>query len=508
MAARRANGEGSISPRKDGRWDVAIYSRTTSGKRKRIRHTTRTRPEADKKLTELKRQVHQGLPLPDRNWRLGDYLDYWLREVVKPAKRYSTYSQCERTARLHLKPTLGSYPLTQLSVQTIQRFLNEKLAGGCSVPNAQVMKKVLSASLTHAMREEYIIRNPARLTVLPTYDADENEPWSPEEARKFLVAAQSEPLYPAFLLVLINGVRRGEVLGLVWRDIDFIWGTLHLRQHLQRSEDGLTLAPLKTKASKRNLALHSEIISALRAHKKRQALEQQAQGAKWTGPTGAGGLVFPAEHGCPMEPSTLRRAFIRVCRANGIRHVRLHDARDGLATLLDDLDVPVKQTQAILGHSRITTTLEHYIHPRVAKQRGIMDRVGAKLLPERKTDDTDSCRPGRMRSRQLSRQNDECGPAYDKFFSGAGDGTLTRGLILGKSAPLDAHQRWSAVRLLLRNRRCALLLGLVAVNCGRQTSATPQRTKTQIAHLALVAGAYHATRCAPSLRAGRQRSAA
>jgi integrase len=468
MARKRAIGEETIYPRKDGRWEAAIYSQTTSGTRKRIRRYARTRPEAVEKLDDLRREIRQGIPIPDRTWHVKEYLDYWLEQVVKPSRRYNTFSQCERTARLHLKPGLGHLALNRLTVQSIQHFLNQKLAEGCGIPNLQVMKKVLSAALTNAMRDDLIVRNPARLVTLPAYDGEDYIPWTPAEAQAFLYATQSHPFYPAFLVLIISGLRMGELLGLVWRDVDWTNQVLHIRRQLQRTEHGLQLVELKTKASRCDTPLLEPVAEVLYAHRDRQ-LRSSLRDNQWVNSDAESRLVFPAEHGKPLQHSTLRRAFRRVCRENGIRVIRPHDARDGLATLLDDMDISAKQIQGIMRHSRVTTTLEHYVHARVAKQRGIMVEVGKNLLPGKEEDDMEACRPGAADCRQDSRQSGFLNVISDWFVSGAGQGTLTPGLVLGKGAWASADQRWPQSRYFLQHRTRIVLLGVVAVSSSRRT---------------------------------------
>src|SRR5262249_53295548 len=158
------------------------------------------------------------------------------------------YAQCEMIARLYLKPGLGTLGLKQLSVPVVQNFLNQKLNEGHSIPKTQIIRKVLSSALTNAMRDEVVSRNVARLVVVPTHERDEVKPWTADEARRFLDVAKSDPLYPAFALLLLYGVRRGEVLGLRWCDVDFTNNVLHIRHQLQRIGDSLQLGPVKTKA--------------------------------------------------------------------------------------------------------------------------------------------------------------------------------------------------------------------------------------------------------------------
>jgi len=142
--ARRVNGEGTISRRKDGRYEAKAWVETTGGITKRISLYGKTRAEAHEKLTEALAQRQQGVPVPDHMPRLGEYLDYWLAEVVRPNQRRTTYARYEAIVRLHLKPGLGGYQLRRLSVQLMQAFFSRRLADGQPVRNVHVMRDVLS----------------------------------------------------------------------------------------------------------------------------------------------------------------------------------------------------------------------------------------------------------------------------------------------------------------------------------------------------------------------------
>jgi integrase len=138
--------------------------------------------------------------------------DYWLEHVVAPNRRPATYALCELTSRLYLKPALGTITLDRLSAGRVQSFLDGQIAAGRSIRNVQVMKTVLSSALIRAMREELVVRNVARLAELRGRERQQITLWSSAEARRFLSAARSDPLYPAYVLLLIYGLRRGEVL--------------------------------------------------------------------------------------------------------------------------------------------------------------------------------------------------------------------------------------------------------------------------------------------------------
>jgi Phage integrase, N-terminal SAM-like domain len=253
---QRHNGEGTISgPRKDGRYVGAFYALTTAGTRKRVYVYGRTRDEAHERLIEEQAKAGQGIPVPDRSWKLGPYLDYWLVNVVKPTRRPATYALYETNIRLHLTPGLGKHQLKRLSVPIVQAFLNGKIREGQSVRNVQILRQILSAALSRAQREELIARNVARLVELPTWELVPVVPWSPADALAFLQAAAPDPLYPAFVLLLLYGMRRSEVLGLRWQDIDFGASMIRVRQQVQRIQGELHIDPVKTRAGSPDLPL-------------------------------------------------------------------------------------------------------------------------------------------------------------------------------------------------------------------------------------------------------------
>jgi integrase len=355
MAGKRAVGEGTIYRRKDGRWEVALKCQTTAGTRKRIRAYAATRAEADEKLTELKHQLQRGVPVPDKNWRLGAYLDYWLENVVRIDRRPATQELYETTIRLNLKPGLGRYPLRQLTVPIVQGFVNQQLdEGHFSLRKVQIMRTVLSAALTNALREELVSRNVARLVKFREQKLGKKiMPWTVDEIRAFMASAATHPYFAAFVLTAVYGMRRGEVLGLRWHDVDFEKDELHIRQQLQRLGVGLIIGPVKTEAGERDFRLLEMAREALLARCRVQASVQYAAGPSWQGLTDDEALVFTSDAGCPIEPKNYSRSFKRLCKANGLRDIRLHDMRHSQATLLKDLGVLPRDAQLILGHASL-----------------------------------------------------------------------------------------------------------------------------------------------------------
>lgn len=375
---RRGNGEGTIAKRQDGRWCAAIFMPTTEGGEKRVYVYGRTRDEVRDKLTELQEKRRRNIPVASRSWKLGAYLDYWLEQIVRPSKRWNTYKKYEQTVRLYLKPGLGKRPLARLRVAEVQAFFNDQLHAGHSVAKVHVMRMVLAAALTRAMREELIFTNVARLATLPSAPAARNRPWSADEARRFLDAAHNDPLYPAFVLLLVYGLRRGEVLGLSWDDIDLEDDLIRVDWQLQRINGQLTRTQIKTDAGQRTLPLLPIARDALLDLALWQSDTRRHAGHNWH----ETGYVFTTRTGHPVEPRDLARSFERITRQSGLRSIRLHDLRHTVAQFLKRLRTAPNDAKEILGHARITTTLAIYTTGDEDDQRSALDKISDLLFQE------------------------------------------------------------------------------------------------------------------------------
>lgn len=169
----------------------------------------------------------------------------------------------------------------------------------------QIMRTVLSAALTRAVREELIPRNVARLVELPQWQRGTIRPWAADEAKQFLGAARADPLYAAFVLLILYGLRRGETLGVRWTDIDSEAGTIQIRQQLQRVQGQLILGPVKTHAGQRDIRLLDLVREALERQAAQQDAHRTDMGSAWP-PTD---LVFTTRTGRPVEPRNLVRSF-------------------------------------------------------------------------------------------------------------------------------------------------------------------------------------------------------
>lgn len=378
MSGKRANGEGSIYQRADGRWGASAFLETTSGKRKRVHIYGKTRQEVHDRLADKLGEARKGIRTPDKEWTVAAYLDYWLRNVATPKNRPRTIELYEGYIRLYLKPALGHIRLTKLTIQHVQTFLNRRLEEGSSERSVHQMRSTLRAALSRAEREELIVRNVAKLVEIKPWIPKPIHPWTAEEATRFLGVAKKHRLYPAFAMLLLYGMRRGEVLGIRWCDVDFEHGQLHIRQQLQRIGKTLEQGPVKTSAGRRDLPLLSEIENELATLYKRRFGAPPA--ALDEGDPVGRQLVFLSTTSTPIDPKNFVRSFRGLCKQNDIRLIRVHDTRHTAATLLKNLGVPARDAQLILGHSNVTTTQQLYQHADLEGQAKALAKIERQLL--------------------------------------------------------------------------------------------------------------------------------
>lgn len=366
---KRGNGEGSISRRQDGRWEAAGYAPMVGGGRKRIRFYGTSREEVKDKLIAALEQARRNIPVPGATWTVESYLAYWMRTVVPVKTRPRTIELYEATVRLFIVPHIGKIPLAKLSVQDVQQLVTRLQAEGHSIRTLHRMRTVLSSALGRAVKEELVYRNVAHLIDLPQYERKPITPWTGEQAREFLEAARGHRWEIGYQLLLTYGMRRGEVLGLRWSDVDFERSVIHVRQQLQRIDHVLTVGPVKTSAGRRDLPLLPHLRQLLlgRLASLSTAPDEQT-------------FVLLSATGAPVDPKTFVQAFQKIGRDIGLPRITVHHTRHTAATLLKNLGAPVRDVQLILGHANITTTQEIYQHGDVAGQRQALEGAARVLL--------------------------------------------------------------------------------------------------------------------------------
>ena len=321
-----------------------------------------TKKDAEQKLSELLHQLDSGTFVKPGKTTLAEYLEKrWMRDYARPNLAPRTVEGYESIIRQHIIPTIGNVLLTQLKPEHLQRYYSEKLASGrCDGRGALSHHHTcLHRALKMALQWGLVSRNPADAVTPPRPRRSEMQTMNEDEVQALLEAAKAEPYYPLFYLLLFTGLRRSELLALIWRDVDLIMGEVSVSRPLHHLRDGsIVIRQPKTARARRKVALSPSATLVLSEHKEKRALECAMLGM----PLKDDSLVFSQVDGKPLLPDTVSHAWARIVKRAGIKHFRLHDARHSHASLMFKAGVHPKIVQERLGHATISTTLDLYSH--------------------------------------------------------------------------------------------------------------------------------------------------
>jgi integrase len=386
--SKRGNNEGSLYQSGEG-WRGYTWCTRPDGTRYRKYVRGTTYEEARQNWANLRDQAARG-PVSSDVPKLADFLGYWLKEIVEPNLAPKTYEKYDMFSRLHITPHLGGKRLDKIQVKDIRQWLNKLTVlcqccaqgkdaarpedkkrccaiGKCcqqtlSPRSRKDARDTLRAALTCAVEDESISRNPVTAVKMTKRREPRQhrtrQAWTVDDARWFLESAwhAGEVLYAAFVLVLVLGLRRGEVLGLAWDQVDLEDGELYVGEQLQRVRHQLVRREVKTETSEAPLPLPDLCIAALKIRQKQQDANRARAGDGWIDT----GLVFTTRHGTPIEPRNFNRSFDRCIIAARVPRITVHGTRKTCASLLAALDVHPRVAMRILRHSKIALTMEIY----------------------------------------------------------------------------------------------------------------------------------------------------
>jgi integrase len=238
---------------------------------------------------------------------------------------------------------------------------------------------VIHKALDHALIHNLVQKNVANVANPPRparFGEHEIKTWEAAQLRVFLESIEEHRYYPAYLLASTTGMRRGEVLGLRWKDLDLERGELSVTQTLTSSGYKLRFSPPKTRRSRRCIPLDQRTVASLQAHKVKQAAEKLAKGAEYVGT----GLVFTREDGSAYHPDLFSHLFNDLVKKTRLPRIRFHDLRHTYATLALQEDVNVKVVSERLGRSSAAFTMDVYQHVLPSMQQEAADAVAAAVF--------------------------------------------------------------------------------------------------------------------------------
>ena len=379
MAKKRANGEGNIRKRKDGRWEGRYTAGRDSETGKPIYKNVLGRTQAEAK-SKLKAAIEESKSLDvtkTGKYTVGAWMDEWFENYAKIKVRPSSHQTYRGYIDNHIKPNIGKIPLEKLTSLELQKLYKKLLNSGridraeskrqpkgLSPKTVRNIHQIIASAMKLAKEQRLIVADPTEGCALPKLEHREMKTLPVEQLTSFLREAKESGVFELYYVELATGLRRGELLGLKWEDIDFEHGNLRVKRQIARINGEVVEAPLKTKNAYRTLPLVEDTIAVLKQQKKK---------------VGSSHWVFPSPTGGPISPDSVLHMLHRVLKRAGLPRVRFHDLRHPFATLALQNGVDIKTVSRMLGHFSAGFTLDTYAHITIAAQKEAAKTMGKVL---------------------------------------------------------------------------------------------------------------------------------
>ena len=373
--------------RRSGGWGYRVdagFQPDTGKRRQMLKQGFATKKEAEVALAEAVRDASRGSVVSKTSVRVDEFLHDWLANERSRLRLTTLHSYDMIVARINRQ--LGRHALQSLTPMQIEKFYSSLLATGSNdgkplapktVRNTHV---VLRKALSDAERLGLVVRNAAASARPPATTRSDHTTWSSDDLREFFNSVADDRMYAAYALLATTGMRRGEVLGLRWSDVDFDGVQLAISQTLSTAGwHALVIGPPKTPRSRRHVFLDVQTVEVLREHRKRQREERLAAGPAWEA---SSDLVFRDELGGMVHPDRFSRVFDQTVRSLEVPRIRLHDLRHTYATLALKAGVHPKVVSERLGHATVGVTFDLYSHVVPSIARDAADVVASRIYDQ------------------------------------------------------------------------------------------------------------------------------
>ncbi len=372
-------------PPDSGRWYVVVDLERdpgTGARRRKWHSGFSSKRDAERGLTKILASMDQGSYLSPSRVSVAKYLTQTWLPAIESSVRPTTFNGYRGHVNLYVVPQLGAEQLQRLTPDQLSRFYRElqKRGGRDGGPlSANTVRRVhatMHRALRDGVRWGYLQRNPAQVAVKPrqpNVGTSGATTWTADEAKSFLGAVNNDRHQALWRVAVTTGLRRGELLGLRWTDVDLTGSRLAVRQTLTSVGSQVIFGEPKTKRGKRSVALDSQTVRDLSAWKQLQQTERKSWGSAWQD----SGLVFTREDGSLIHPDLLSKWFVRNSRGAGLTQIRFHDLRHTHASLALQTGVPAKVVSERLGHATVAFTLDVYSHVIPGLQEEAAERIAA-----------------------------------------------------------------------------------------------------------------------------------
>jgi integrase len=382
MARKKANGEGTIRQRKNGKWEGRFtYGRDPfTGKQMQRSVYGTSHKEIQQKIREALIQVNNDSYINPTNLTLGEWLDTWLKTYQKNALKETTYNNYLTLTQKHIVPYIGKMQLCKIKTIQLQKLYNkleqegrivrkesQNQPKGLSAKTVRNIHSILYSAFEAAIRANIINQNPAKYCSLPKKEHREMIILPLDMLDKFFVEAMKTEYFPLYYMDLSTGLRRGELLGLKYGDINFETGVLNISRQLQRINGKLVTSSLKTKHSRRSIQLPDETLAIIKEHKEKQMNLGLLPEQSYIDDR----FIFCSPFGTPLDPDSARKMLKRILKRAELPELRFHDLRHTFSALALQNGVDIKSLQKDLGHHSAAFTLDVYGHitPQMEQQK-------------------------------------------------------------------------------------------------------------------------------------------
>ena len=362
--------KGHIRPRGKGKgkWSVVLYQgRDINGKTKYSWHRVDgTKRDAERELTRLLHEMNTGTYIEPTKLTVAQYLEQWISNHAEVNLAGTTSERYRSIVQLHLVPKLGKHLLTKLQPIHINEYYaeaqkNGRIDGNGGLSGRTVLQthRILRKALQDALRLGLISRNPADAVGTPRFERKETKVLNCEELAIVIRAAENSPYYPAILLALGGGLRRGEALAVRWSDLDLEEGIIAVQRSIEQTSKGLRFKSPKS-GRPRKLVLPQIVMDGLKIHKENQEGHRLMYGPDYAG----NNLVCAKPNGDPVNPDNFSHYFRDFMKNNvkEVTQIRFHDLRHSHASVLGSKGIHPKVVSERLGHSSVNITLDLYTH--------------------------------------------------------------------------------------------------------------------------------------------------
>lgn len=364
MSRRR----GSIASKGGKFYAVVDLGRDANGKRRRKWSKGFTdEKDADRELTRLLHSLDEGEPVDTSKMPLRAFLETRWLPIIDSRLSPSTRATYRHIISGHIgDDPIARERLDKLDATKLDAFYQRlrqtggKAKTGLAAKTVQNVHGLISSALGFAVDKGLLNRNPAERAERPKAgEPDTPAPWTAAEVRAFLDHVADDRLEALWWMLVTTGMRRSEMLGLGWSDVDLDRGSASITHTVIRGPEGIVRRrDTKTRTSRRHVALDGQTVAKLKDHRKRQLEDRLAWGEGYQD----SGVVFTREDGSLLRPTMVSRRFDALRGEAGLPRIRLHDVRHTWATLALSNGVPMKVVQERLGHASISITMDRYSH--------------------------------------------------------------------------------------------------------------------------------------------------